>query len=67
MAIQFANEMYGEYTTQDTVEQGWPKARAFFMQGANAVLKEIEEIIAVGCDDTAFSNLLKGKIEQLKK
>lgn len=40
--------------------------RAAFRFGANAVLKEIESIIAVGCDDFTFDIMLRDKIKELK-
>lgn len=42
MAIQFANEMYGKYNTSNIVENGWPKAKSFYEQGAKAVLEDRE-------------------------
>lgn len=37
-----------------------------YIAGANAVLKEIEDIISVGCDDVHFEEILRGKIKELK-
>ena len=71
MAIQFANEMYGEYNTSNIVENGWPKAKSFYEQGANAVLEEIEAVLNKGnesrCADFFTIAEIKRKIEQLKK
>ena len=37
-----------------------------YVRGANAVLKEIVDIISVGCDDVHFEEILKCKIKELK-
>ena len=65
----FMQQHSGSLTEEEyeDVKHGIEVRRKAYIKGANAVLEKIEEIIAVGCDDTAFSNLLKGKIEQLKE
>ena len=65
MAIQFANEMYGEYNTSNIVENGWPKAKSFYEQGAKAVLEEIEKAIRLDDPCDACSAIV-GMINELK-